>query len=182
MQTISVAEGEEGNEVDQEVATTAAYALIGLEEDILYLTDLSRIVAESPIANFTDRIAWDSLDRLLQAYGLDVFINITALEEFLDEVEESLENPEATILELTNGLIDIEAIVKTITEAIPDLPTGIKQEAAYLPLLDISGPYSFFPSHCYPDGGDDDDEKDLETVTRYNSPIIAYISTGSDVE
>ena len=65
MRTIEVAEGQEGNDVNQEVATTAAYAFVGLEEDILYLTNLTRIIEESPIANFTERIAWDAIERLL---------------------------------------------------------------------------------------------------------------------
>ena len=44
----------------------------------------------------------------------------------------------------------------------------------YLPMLDFFGPYSFFPSHCYPGSQDG--------RLRYNSPVIAYVKTGSSVE
>jgi len=39
-------------------------------------------------------------------------------------------------------------------------------------MLDFIGPYAFFPSHCYPGPG----------RLRYNSPIIAYVKTGSSIE
>ena len=39
-------------------------------------------------------------------------------------------------------------------------------------MLDFIGPYAFFPSHCYPGAG----------RLKYNSPIIAYVKTGSSIE
>ena len=49
----------------------------------------------------------------------------------------------------------------------------------YLPLVDPLGPYLFYPSHCYPDGVGG---TGFEDITKYNSPIIAVIRTGSSIE
>lgn len=49
----------------------------------------------------------------------------------------------------------------------------------YFPLIDPLGPYAFFPDHCYPDGVG---EKDIESISKYNSPNIAIIKTGSSIE
>lgn len=40
----------------------------------------------------------------------------------------------------------------------------------YEPLIDPLGPYYFFPPHCY------------ERKNRYNSPVIAYIPSGNQIE
>ena len=45
--------------------------------------------------------------------------------------------------------------------------------------MDPQGPYYFFPSHCYPNGVGGDK---VEDATKYNSPVIAYIKTGSSIE
>ena len=50
-------------------------------------------------------------------------------------------------------------------------------------MLDITGPFAFFPSHCYPSGASlDDDEKGMNEATQYNSPVIAYVKTGASIE
>jgi hypothetical protein len=40
-------------------------------------------------------------------------------------------------------------------------------------MLDFVGPYGFFPNHCYPPPG---------KGMRFNSPVIAYVKTGSSIE
>lgn len=40
----------------------------------------------------------------------------------------------------------------------------------YSPLIDPFGPFYFFPPHCY------------ERKNRYNSPIVAYIPQGNQIE
>ena len=55
--------------------------------------------------------------------------------------------------------------------------------SGYLPLLDITGPFSFYPSHCYPSGVDvEEKDKDVNDATKYNSPVIAYVKTGASME
>ena len=50
-------------------------------------------------------------------------------------------------------------------------------------MLDITGPFAFFPSHCYPSGASlDDDEKGMNEATQYNSPVVAYVKTGASIE
>lgn len=77
--------------------------------------------------------------------------------------------------------------VETALEAIPDLPTIEELEniefsfVGHIPLLDITGPFAFYPSHCYPSGADSD-EKGLREATMYNSPVIAYVPTGASIE
>ena len=50
-----------------------------------------------------------------------------------------------------------------------------------MPILDITGPFAFFPSHCYQEGATSE-EKGLEDATKYNSPVIAYVKTGASIE
>lgn len=83
--------------------------------------------------------------------------------------------------------VNIEERVEAFLEQIPDIPNleNISIEPGYLPIFDITGPYSFFPDHCYPSGGstpEPGEKKDLRSVTRFNSPIIAYVKTGASIE
>ena len=45
--------------------------LDGLKDDIETLTDLSAIIANTPIKDFNERIPWDTFDNFLKAFGLD---------------------------------------------------------------------------------------------------------------
>ena len=114
------------------------------------------------------------------------------LKAFAENVEAVLENPEALISDLTG--IDITAIIDNLIEQIPDdiqdLETyfinnyeliDIKIEG-YLPLRDRFSPYFFFPRHCYPNDAGDTKKDGLSEATSYNSPVIAYVSTGASVE
>jgi hypothetical protein len=50
-----------------------------------------------------------------------------------------------------------------------NVPIEIKQ---YVPFLDVTGPYLFYPTQCYGN----------EKFNIYDSPVIAYIRTNSSVE
>ena len=47
----------------------------------------------------------------------------------------------------------------------------VVDEEAYVPWTDILGPYFFFPKHCHP-----------EEKGSFDSPIIAYILKGNEIE
>lgn len=102
---------------------------------------------------------------------------------FAESIEATLEDPN-TILVAATGFNLTEA-VETALAIVPDIPNIVELEdrvfelQGYLPLLDITGPFSFFPSHCYPSGVGG---KSLSAATRYNSPVIAYVKTGASVE
>ena len=80
-------------------------------------------------------------------------------------------------------------LTETVEEALKQIPDLNKETlenydvvfSGYLPLLDVTGPFAFYPRHCYP-GGVDDDEKGLSDATKYNSPVIAYVRTGASIE
>ena len=144
---------------------------------------MTRLIETTPIANFTQRIDWDGLERFFSALGLENVINVQAIKEFAESVEETLENPEALIEDITG--IQISNIIADFIDSIPEVTDYITFDTinidiiGYFPMLDVVGPYSFFPPHCYPDKVG---EKDIESITRYNSPIIAYVRTGSSIE
>ena len=146
-----------------------------LEDDIIEFreeyTNLKGFIETTPIVNFTDYIDWDGLKDLVESLGLEEQINIDAIEDFLEEVEERIENPEQTIQEffninVTETLDDIIAF-ETIEDLDLEIPIRL-----YIPILDITGPFLFYPSHCYGN----------KKRNRFDSPIIAYIETGTDVE
>ena len=76
-----------------------------------------------------------------------------------------------------------------IDDYIPEVPDIASYEnldfnfVGYLPLVDITGPFAFYPSHCYPSGVDvESKEKGMNDATKYNSPVIAYVKTGASIE
>ena len=62
---------------------------------------MTRWIEETPIANFTERIDFDAIEKLLEDLGLNDFVNVTALVDVLEdvaqEVEDTLEDPEALL-------------------------------------------------------------------------------------
>ena len=55
-----------------------------VKEDIRTLTNLTRIIEESPIGNFNDNlIAWDAIERLLEALGLSTIIQVEEVKAFV---------------------------------------------------------------------------------------------------
>ena len=155
-----------------------------IKNDIRLLTNVTNLIMQTPIANFNDRIAWDSFKQLISALGLDGIIDVDAIQAFSEQIEETIENPQTLLADVTG--VNITAIVESALDQIPD-PTSFLNQfqnvnvklTGYLPLLDFLGPYAFFPSHCYPSGVG---SGKLRTVTRYNSPVIAYVKTGASVE
>ncbi len=65
------------------------------------MTNLTKWIEATPIANFTERIDFDAIEQLLEDLGLASFVNVTAvvevMEEVAQEIEDNLENPEALI-------------------------------------------------------------------------------------
>lgn len=47
-------------------------------------------------------------------------------------------------------------------------------------MIDIVGPFAFYPDHCFP-VQDERNRKGAENI-KFNSPVIAYIKTGSSIE
>jgi len=74
---------------------------VGVQSDIRALTNLTRWIEETPIANFTERIDFDAIEKLLADLGINDFVNVTALVDVLEDVaqelEDTLENPEALL-------------------------------------------------------------------------------------
>ena len=48
-----------------------------------------------------DRIAWDAFEQLIRALGLEPLINVPALKELSESVEDTIENPNELIKEVT---------------------------------------------------------------------------------
>jgi translation elongation factor EF-4 len=109
------------------------------------------LIELTPIANFTQNIAWDAIEDLLAQFGLTNIIDLPAIKAFAEEIENTLENPNLLIQDLTG--INITAIVEDIISQIPDTNSIENIDISvigYLPMLDFFGPYAFFPSHCHP--------------------------------
>lgn len=71
-----------------------------VKEDIRLLTNLTRLIEQTPIANFTENlVAWDAIERLLQAFGLDTVIDIRVIETFLQSIEDTLLDPDQLLID-----------------------------------------------------------------------------------
>ena len=162
-----------------------------LKADILVLTDFTALLERTPIKDFTKNIAWDSVGRLLEAFGLEEILPLETLKAFVENIVEQLENPEALLSDLIG--FDISAFARDTLNQIPtnevDLETYLRTNyetininiQGYLPLRDPFGPFFFFPKHCYP-REEKRSKSGLSEATRYNSPVIAYVRTGASVE
>ena len=53
-----------------------AKAAVGLKDDIRALTNLTRLIEQTPIANLTESIRWDGIADLLKALSLDRVIDV----------------------------------------------------------------------------------------------------------
>jgi hypothetical protein len=144
-----------------------------VKNDIKALTNLTRLIENTPIKDFTKNIDWEGLGKILNAFGLDKVIDIQAIKAFAEQIENQLEHPEALLQEVTG--VNVTAIVDNLVNSLPNTNNieNINIDiVGYLPMLDFIGPYAFFPSHCYPGSG----------KLRFNSPVIAYVKTGSSIE
>ena len=109
------------------------------------------------------------MSNILAEFGFDQ-LDVQEIKEFFEEVEEVLEDPQQSIEEFFG--FEIEDVIDDVIEFELDnftIPIQIEQ---YLPLLDITGPYLFYPEHCF-----NNNDKG-----QYDSQVIAYIETGSQVE
>ena len=72
----------------------------------------------------------------------------------MQSIEDTLENPDALLEDIIG--FSISEAVESVLDSYPDIPDLASYEnldinfSGYLPLLDITGPFSFYPSHCYP--------------------------------
>ena len=156
------------------------------KKDIRTLTNLTRLVEQTPVNGFTENlIAWDAIERLLVALGLDQVLDVEVAKEYVQSVEDTLTDPEQLLVDYLG--FNLTETVETALDQFPDVPTSEELEnydlvfSGYLPILDVTGPFAFYPRHCYPSGVDDE-EKDLSDATKYNSPVIAYVRTGASIE
>ena len=128
-----------------------------MKKDIETLTNLTFLIENSPVKNFTENlVAWDAIERLLIALGLEEVIDVDAVKASIKEFEDTLLDPN-TILK---DVFDFN-LTETVLEFVPlvdNIPTAEQFEniqlnlVGYLPILDITGPFAFFPSHCYQEG------------------------------
>ena len=93
---------------------------VNLKDDIKKITNLARLIDQTPIKDFTQRIAWDSIDRLLTALGLNTIISVPAIKATFEQIEETLEDPNALIADITG--YNLEEIVDQQLKALPDVP------------------------------------------------------------
>lgn len=64
------------------------------KEDIRTLTNLTRLIEQTPIKDFTEElIAWDAIERLLVALGLQDVIQVEVVKEYVQSVEDTLLDP-----------------------------------------------------------------------------------------
>lgn len=61
-----------------------------LKNDILALTDLTALIDQTPIADFTKLIPWDSVGKLWEAVGLEQFIPLAEVKAVAEKIEETL--------------------------------------------------------------------------------------------
>jgi hypothetical protein len=100
------------------------------------------------VQNISNIIAWDALQDLINAFGLDEYIELEDVEEFVEQVEEIFNDPEAAISEFIG--VDVGKVLDTIllTESeIVNVDVDLKY---YVPAFDPLGPYMLYPEHCYP--------------------------------
>ena len=115
-------------------------------KDLRTLNNLTRIIETTPILNFKDNIAWEPLERLLEALSLDEVIDIDVLKKYAA-------NPNLVLQDVTGINITkiIEEVVDQILETTSIVPETVNISIkGYFPMLDLLGPYAFFPLHCYP--------------------------------
>lgn len=142
---------------------------------------MTRWIEETPIANFTERIDFDAIEKLLSDLGIDGFVNVTALVDVLEdvaqEIEDTLEDPEALLQDVLG--VNVTEIVDDFIEdqlGISGLETINLEYLGYMPLLDPFGAFFFYPSHCYVNTRGD------KAATRFSSPVIGYVKTNSSIE
>ena len=61
-----------------------AKVAVGIKDDITQLTNLTRLVEQTPIANLTQNINFDEFANLLKLLGIDNVVNVTALVETVE--------------------------------------------------------------------------------------------------
>ena len=76
--------------------------LVGnVKNDIRVLANLTRLLEQTPIANFSKKIAWGSFEKLLISLGLDGTINLAEIKAAAEEFEATISNPELLLQDLT---------------------------------------------------------------------------------
>jgi len=163
----------------------AARVVLRVRDDIRLMTNLTRLVELTPIANLTQRIQWDSVENLakqiLETLGLEATIDpkrvVEGLKNLTQRLEDSLEDPEALVQDLL-GFNTTQVVEDFLTKQLGlpdiDLDKFDLKYLGYMPIFDPFGAYYFFPDHCYPNRNN--------KPGRYQSPIIGYVKTGASIE
>lgn len=69
-----------------------------IKEDIRTITNLTRLIEQTPIKDFNEKlIAWDAIERLLEAFGLNTIIDVEVVKAFIQTIEDTLEDPDQLI-------------------------------------------------------------------------------------
>ena len=154
---------------------------LGVQSDIRALTNLTKWIEATPIANFTERIDFEAIEQLLEDLGLGSFVNVTAVVEVMEdvaqEIEDTLENPEALIQDVIG--VNVTKIIDDFVEeqiGLSGLETINIEYLGYMPMMDPFGAYFFFPEHCFVNTGGN------RGATKFSSPVIGYVKTGASVE
>lgn len=91
-------------------------------KDIETLTNLTKLIEQTPIKNFTENlIAWDAIERLLIALGLEEVIDVDAVKATVKEFEETLLDPDAILKDVFD--FDLTETVKELVAIPTEIPT-----------------------------------------------------------
>ena len=155
---------------------------LGVQDDIRALTNLTKWIEMTPIANFTERIDFSAIERLLEDLGLGAYVNTTALTEVIENVAQRVEdyveqNPNAVLQDVFG--VNVTEIVEDFVEkqiGISGLETFSIEYLGYMPFMDPFWSFFFFPQHCHPA------EKGSGIDRKFASPLVGYVKTGASVE
>lgn len=84
-----------------------------IKEDIRDLTDLARYIEQTPIKDFSENyLAWDALEKLIEAFGLNQLIDVPAVREYVQvTIQDEVEDPNKLIADYLS--FDLSATVET---------------------------------------------------------------------
>ena len=79
-------------EVAADITGVPSFATLitDIKDDIRTVTNITNLIAQQPIANFNDYIAWDAIKLLMEALGLENIIDVDAIKEFSEQIQEQI--------------------------------------------------------------------------------------------
>lgn len=132
---------------------------------------LQDFIRTTPLDKLTESIDWIAVNQIIAELRLSKEINVVKIREFVQMVDDYFFKDSDKTVEEWFGIYlpDWIRAVKEIDLDAWRIPVPL---FGYLPILDITGPYLFYPQHCY---GNSD-------LAIYDQPVIAYIRTNSTIE